>query len=396
MPDLSAYLDFTVTLDKSGVTPAFLLTDTSTYPGGVPATVTGIVYVKQPDGLSVTGDFLTPDVTWTGSALTVASKELRLSDNNTLQNGLYTVTYTVKATGYTDTLLTKTFTVSYVAPAVTIVDLIDVFTPALQQLDGTQYNQAGFGAATITRAWSADIVYVGSVVQTVTGTSTMFDMAYAGDYYDAHYDVTLTSTWYFTMTDATWVTIQDGAVATNQVEAYTPPTLAQLVTSLKTMKAEVEAGTYCGGCGCGCGVDYTPYNTAQNIYDLIVQRGKNGDVTGLDEQVQQLQKMFDCSGILDQDHTYEAIPPYSWTEAAGSVQAPIQFTVASGGVYAPAGGDTSYINPTLVGQINFTVYRQAIADYLVYPTDFTYRGAGGFDLTTTTFVAGERFTLIFY
>jgi hypothetical protein len=52
MADLSAYVDFSVRLDKSGMTPAIVLTDTSAYPVGVAATVTGVFSVTQPDNIA--------------------------------------------------------------------------------------------------------------------------------------------------------------------------------------------------------------------------------------------------------------------------------------------------------------------------------------------------------
>jgi hypothetical protein len=131
--DLSAYIDFSVQLDKS-VDPALVrLTDPDNYPAGVGIYIRGVFSVTQPDGISVDGNFTSPDVYSSGGQLVVATKELRLaSDGVALQNGLYTITYTVQCTGYTDTVLTKAFTLDYASPSVIITPLKDVFTPQIQ------------------------------------------------------------------------------------------------------------------------------------------------------------------------------------------------------------------------------------------------------------------------
>lgn len=399
MADLSAYIDFSVQLDKSVPTSVIRLTDIGIYPSGIATYITGVFSVTQPDGLTVTGTFLTPDVSWNGSALSTPTKELRLSTTDTLQNGIYSITYTVNCTGFDTTVLTKTFTLDYTAPTIIITLLKDVFTPSLEAVDGTIYAQSGFTTTATLRAWSADIKYVSTTIQTVTGTLLLFDMAYNGDYYDAFYAITLDVTATYTMTGSyTWVTVKDLIEAATQMDAYTPPTLAELQVSLNELKTEIENGTYCGGCGCGCdNPDYAPWEKATALYQNIVSNGQKGDTTGLDTQVDQLIKIFNCSGIISRDHTNDVIPPYDWgTTQTFSLHPPIQFTVGSGGQYAPANAATSYINPTLAGNNNYLIFIQGEAAFFVEGTDFNFRLGGGFDLLNRSFVLGDRFTLTFY
>lgn len=396
MANLQSYIDFSIKFDKSVSTPVIRLTDPNLYPVGIGVYVTGIFSIKQPDGITITGSFTSPDIYWSSSGFVVAEKELRLATDGSLQNGTYVFTYTVRCTGYDDTILVKTFVLNYATPSVLITDLTDVFTPALQQLDSTVYSQANFTAGTPTRAWIADILYVGSVVQSVTGTAIMFDMAYSGSYYDAHYNISFSSVFTSTGVLLTYLTIKDKITALKQIDAYTPPTLAVLLTGLTTLKLAIEAGTYCGGCGCGCTPDYAPYTLAVSIYDNIIARGLNGDTVGLSDYVDQLLKIFNCSGILNQTQTYVAIPAYNFGNSGSSgIHAPIQFTVDSGGTYAPASGTQDYVNPTIAGNNNYIIYRQAIADWLVEGVDFNYRTEGGFTLLASTFVSTERFTLAF-
>lgn len=396
MANLQSYIDFSIQLDKSISVPVIRLTDPNNYPVGIGVYVTGIFSIKQPDGITITGNFSDPDIYWDGSGFVVAAKELRLATDGGLQNGTYVFTYTIRCTGYSDTILVKTFVLNYATPSVLITDLTDVFTPALQQLDSTVYSQPNFTAGTPTRAWTADILYVGSLVKTVTGTAIMFDMAYSGSYYDAHYNIDFSSVFTSTGVLLTYLTIKDKITAAKQIDAYTPPTLAVLLTGLTTLKLAIEDGTYCGACNCDCSPNYAPYTLAVSIYDNIIARGLNGDTVGLDAYVNQLLKIFNCSGVLNQTHTYEVIPPYNFGNSGSSgIHAPIQFTVDSGGTYAPVSGTQDYINPTIAGNNNFLIYRQAVADWLVEGVDFNYRAEGGFVLTASTFISGERFTLPF-
>ena len=399
MPDLSAYVDFSVSLDKSGITPEIVLTDTSTYPGGVAATVTGVFSVTQPDGISVVGNWTTPDVTYVGSALTPNSKELRLATDDNFQNGLYVISYTVKATGYTDTPKTKTFVLIYTPVKLGISDLSDVFTPSLQVIDSTRWAVSGFASPTVTRAWTAAITYVGSGIQNITSNAILFDLSYSGSYYDAHYDITFNAIATYVNSTAAWLSLTDVLSSDFQLDEYTPPTLTQLRNSLTALKTSIDDDTYCGG-GCGCGsADYTPFNTAQNVFDIFLQNGQNGDNTeSLYPDIVKMTKIFNCSGLVYTEHTNAVVPPYNWGIPVPPyiIHTPIQFTVGGGQPYAPADGDTDYINPTLAGFTGYLVFSQSNGDYLTAGTDFTYNNAGGWSwLNGRTFAYSEKYTLIF-
>ena len=334
MANLSAYIDFSIVIDKSVETPAIRLTDPNNYPSGVGLYLTGVFSITQPDGLSITGDFDDPDIYWEDGALVVAVKELRLSTEDEIQNGIYTITYMLHVTGYSDTVLTKTIDLSYTPVTQAVTNLTDVFTPVFYTLDGTTYTLEGYNTPTITRAWEAIIKYVGSTIVTLTGSSSLFTMSYNGLYYDANYAITLETTLTYVITDDTWVTVKDLLTSTSSIDPYTPPTLAELAASLRAMRLSIEDGTYCGGSNCGCDIDYTPFNDAQNLYDLIKANGQAGQTVGLNSQMEQLRKLLNCSGILDQDHTYAYIPAYSFSDTSVSTApTPIEFLVS----------DTSFI-----------------------------------------------------
>lgn len=318
MADLSAYVDFSVHLDVNNV----IVTDTSDYPGGVAPTITGIVSCTQPDGITRDGSFTSPDVYWDGSELTQAEFELRLSDDGKLQNGVYTLVYTVHATGYDPTIKTKSFLIDITYPTADITDLTDVFTPSLEERDDTDYDLDGFGTSTIERAWVALIRYVGTSIATVTGTAQLFDMAYGGYYYDANYSISLVSTVTYQMNgDYDWVTITIKVSGSSVIDAYTPPTLAELRALIEEMKRQIEAGTWCGNkcnCDCGssdnsncqcCGVDYSQWVLAMALYNLIVAKCQADEHDGLYDYVLQLLKVITC-GVFSPTHTNTIIPPF--------------------------------------------------------------------------------------
>src|SRR5579859_4262772 len=129
MPDLSAYISIAAVIDNSGGSPVIRIIDNSAYPTGVAQTVKGILSITQPDMQTISNsDFTNPDIFWNSGALVQASKTLRLANNQRFQNGGYLITYTVRATGYTDTVLTKSFILNYNPPTPVITPGFDNFT----------------------------------------------------------------------------------------------------------------------------------------------------------------------------------------------------------------------------------------------------------------------------
>lgn len=398
MANLAQYVDFNVILDKSVTTPVITLTDLNNYPLPIGLYVTGVFTITQPDGITITGSFTSPDTYYNHWAV---NKELRLNSTGGFQNGTYIFKYVVKCIGYDDTTLIKTVNFQYQNKSVTITNLVDVFTPSIMALDGTNYTQIGYTVTTTSRSWSAYIKYAGTSIVHLTSTAILFDLVYNTKYYDAHYDIDFESILYYQGNediDLDWLYVREKFTATDQIDAYTPMTLSDLVTGLISLKTAIDDGTYCGGCGCCCPPDYTPYNTAVSLYEQIIARGLDGDTVGLDEYVLQIKKIINCNGIISQTHTNTFIPAYNFgnTGGGGSVHAPIQFTVGSGGTYVPAAGTTDYDNPTIAGNNKYQIYDSGIANFLEEGVDFNYKTTGGFTLIASVFVGGTRYTLAFY
>lgn len=376
MADLSAYVDFTLTLDKSGTAPLALVTDTYT---GLPTgtTVTGGIFtVTQPDGL-------------TTSFTDGAPITLRLAADGSFQQGQYLFTRTLKATGYDDTIIHKTYSINYTPVRVSITPLIDVFTPNIQLLDSTIYDVAGFNSPAVSRAWSGTVSYAGTAAPTLTSTDPVLDYGINGAYYDAGYDAVFSVSLSYVSRSAPWVTLKDTRAAHFTFDVFTPPALAALRTGI----AHLQTKHACGNC------DTSAFLKAQSLYDLFTASGRGGDLLATTyAYIPQLQRLLHCGHYSLPTHTYAPIPPYNWESGSaggGGSHDTIQFTVGSGLQYVPNDGDSEYINPTLKGIRPKGIYLQSVADFLT-PDQWANRPLGGFRLLGgLTFNAGDKYTLTF-
>lgn len=355
MADLSAYIDFNVTLNRSDSASSMVLSDPDNYPPGVDVNLIGYFVITQPDTITITGNYTTPDIEWTGTELSTATKELRLRATGGLQQGVYTITYYVSATGYDETVLTKTFDLSYTTPTPLVTDDFDVFTPNLSVTDDTVYTQTGMTLDSVTRAWQATIISVEGTNQDINSTTQTFDLSYLGSYYDSRYDVSLEATATYTL-DAPddWVTIVDVISFEDTYYAFIPPTLAELLELLTTYKATVDAGNCICGAGCvtNCDTLIETYSLAISIYSHIAGRGFNGQTDGLGDYVIQLQKLLSNCVTPTYTNTNEVIPAYDWGATVNPSPFPYktQMIVNSGVNNAPADGATTYTDANLVNR----------------------------------------------
>lgn len=355
MANLSAYIDFNIVLSKNPSTSALTLTDPDNYPVGVDVNLKGYFVITQPDGITITGNYLSPDISWNGSELTEATKELRLRSTGGFQQGEYSITYNIVAPGYDETTLTKTFDLSYTSPTLTVSDDFDVFTPVLSVVDDTDYVQAGMTLVSVTRSWEATIISVEGTNQDISATTQTFDLSYLGSYYDSRYDVSLTVTITTELENPDdWVRIADTIEFEDTYYAFIPPTIAELLELLTAYKATVDSANCICGTGCvdNCTILKNTYSLAVSIYTHIVERGRAGETTGLDAYVIQLQKLLSNCVTPAYTNTNEAIPPYDWggSSTGGSFIFFKQMIVGSGVNDAPADGATNYTDPLLIGK----------------------------------------------
>lgn len=316
MANLAAYIDFTAVLSKAVSPPVLKIADPDNYPVGVDLTLKGYVTVTQPDGITVTyGSFVSPVIFWNGSQLVQPSFELRLSNTNSFQNGGYTITYNIRATGYDDTTLTKTFTLSYSRPLQSIGNNFDIFTPNLSVTDTTIYTQPGMALDSVVWDWGADIVTVSGTTQSITGNAVDFDLAYGGDYYDSRYDITLTSfPQYLLDTPNGWVTLIDNLVKTTTFYAQIPQEIEDLDAGLQTLKNQADAAA----CNCQTGDDLRErYIYGTTLYSDFRRKGCDNEIAGLTTTYFQLIKLYNNNVNPTYENTNEIIPGYDFQCGGG-------------------------------------------------------------------------------
>jgi hypothetical protein len=302
MPNLSAYLDFNVRMDFNQ--NKIFIIDTSSYPTGVAENIQGIVTVEQPDSITVEGDFDDPNITYESGELTEGEVELRLDYEGLPQKGTYTITYTADHPDYSPTSKTKTFEFTYTPVEVSISETFDVFTPNLKLNDDTDYDVDGFDRTSTSRLWN---VTVGNVT-TIAGTSSIVDLVYNSNYYDAEYSANLTTNLTYQHQVYDYLTVVDEQDADYETTANTPPDFPTLQSYLKEIKAVFDALN---------SVEQTTsrrqsYEYAESILQHIKNRICAGDTVGLYSQVQDfLNVYYDYTSSL-YVNTNEPIPTYDY------------------------------------------------------------------------------------
>lgn len=380
MPDLSQYISIAVTLDKSQPSPTLRIVDNSNYPTGVAPSIAGILSVTQPDNITIANtNFGAPNIYWSGSALVPANLELRLDNSNSFQRGGsgYKITYTVRAPGYSDTVLLKVFPLTYTPPSIVIANNFDIFTPQLTVQDDTGYTQTPLDFISVARSWAANIITVSGVTQAISGTGQVFDLNYLGAYYDSQYDITLTIFPQWRLQGSyNFVTIIDDLVDNITLYAQIPPTLAALQSSLAVLKTQMDAAV----CDCNTYIIlFDRYNLASSIYAQLVARGQAGSLAGLSTYVYQLEKIFNNNVNPTYVNTNGQIPAYDWGTGSGTVTwtnitgKPSTITVEwlVGAIGFPGPGATTFTNANLVNVPVSRVYvfRNGIPQFASNPGD---------------------------
>jgi hypothetical protein len=385
MASLSAYIDFNIILQKDAASSSIILSDPDNYPAGVDITLLGYFIITQPDTITITGSFGFPDIEWDGSELTTATKALRLRATGGFQQGTYTIVYHVSAPGYDETVLTKTFDLSYTSPTLEVTDNFDVFIPNLSVTDDTEYEQDGMTLDSVTRSWEATIISVEGTNQDINGSLETFDLAYLGSYYDSQYDVSLTATATYTLDSPNdWVTIEDEQEIEETYYAFIPPTTIELLELLTAYKATVDAAKCICGTGCvdNCTTLKNTYSLAVSIYMHIVERGRESQTDGLDAYVLQLQKLLSNCVTPAYENTNEAISPYDWgSGGSGGTNFTFykQMIVGSGVNGAPADGATTYVDALLISK-NVVVF----VDSVLMGNNLSDRVSITYNITTGT------------
>lgn len=297
--DLSSYISFLVKADISDKnSPVFVLTDDSVYPVGVMPS--GFFNITQPDGLVRVGNMTSPDIT--PSSL-IASIALRLDGYLKLQQGDYTIQYTISAAGYDDTVLSRTFNVAFTEPVISLTKIFDLFTPSLSYYDATVYN-AGIFSSVVTRSWGA---VIGTVGNTTGGNSASFDLKYGGSYYDAAYKVTFSASVLYQSLVYSYLSILDALTKEEDSDVYAPPSSSQLLTYLTALKTKLDS--LINSCQ-KYDKAKEDYEYAYTLYTHAQKRICAGDKVGVITYIQEILKIYHNNVVTNPEHTNEPISAY--------------------------------------------------------------------------------------
>lgn len=299
MADLSPYVNFSVTLDKSGTIPTMKIRDTGAYPSGVPQIVTGFVSILQPDGIELATSN-TADITFGAGSLTPVTKELRLASDGNFQKGLYVIKYTVKAAGYEDTVLMKDFSLRYEKPVLDIAPSFDVFTPSLKVNDASRYLSAGMSSYSVARTWKATMPNLG----VINGYDEQLDLLLNGEYYDAVYNVKMDVVITYILAGSSWVLIKDKGSVSETYTTEVPQSLEELLTEITAYKTTLDNK------GCHFNTEESNrYVVAFTMYQHLKERLVSGAKVPLRKMVDQIQAALNGVDPI-YEVTNEVIQPY--------------------------------------------------------------------------------------
>lgn len=237
MPDLSAYVDFSVQLKNDGTgTPKIVLTDVKDYTnvGGVDLSqlAKGYFRIIQPDGGVVARpNTSTYDVYYnatTSSRVSISNKELRLDVLGKIQNGTYTFEYYVECDGYSLTTVVRDVDVQFNTVDLIVKEEVDVFLPSIKVRDTTNYAVNEYSILATQKNWTCSISNVVDTKVFINTTGDLVDLKHSNKYYDAFYEYELKSITVYTKTGSVWFSISQLSKLSNNFHVYSPPTLAKL------------------------------------------------------------------------------------------------------------------------------------------------------------------------
>lgn len=310
-------ISFSVQFDFTGV-PTLRLTDTST--NGLTATRVAAFNVTQPDLYTREGNILSPDM---AASATAFSLPLRLDSMGLPQCGTYTIVMTVRNAGYDDTTFTRTWISQYVPVTIVIADNFDVFTPSLSVRDNTSYSVSNYNSGPLTRAWSVASTPTG----TITGSGVTLSLNSGGNYYDANYSVSLTSSLLYTHQVYSWFTVNETVSKAYNTYAQTPPVILDLVESISELKRQLdEAKDEC--------IEHKQiqqdFEFAQSLLVHIIDKIKVGDLDNIYVDLKDLLTVFSGYNIPAYTPTNLPIPPYDLSDFfPGAVWGSIVGTLSS-------------------------------------------------------------------
>ena len=327
MSNLSSKISFNVRFLFTG-TPSIQLTPVTTLTLSEQVDLVGYFKITQPDEISEHQDYVTPDVYWNGSALTVPVKTLRLGSDQKYQKGIYQIVLYADHPDYTPGEHTKTFTFDFKEVTQVISRKFDLYTPELKYVDETNYTKPGYSILSQSSAWSGTSP-AGNLTPSTTAT---FDLAIGGGYYDSSYNVSYSKTVIYQDSSNAWLGVAVGYIYSDNAKSYIPASMSTLLVYLNELKAKKDART------CDSLLNALYEKTAV-LYQHIRSRVCARNTDGLKEYFEEFYRLTHNYQNVVYQNTGGVIPAYD-------------FTTGCGGGANTLG--TLYIRPT-IGATSFTV-----------------------------------------
>lgn len=293
-------ISFSVRFDFTGA-PTLILTDTST--NGLTSTRVAAFDITQPDLYTRPGNILSPDMPAGATTFSIA---LRLDSNGLPQCGSYTIVMKVRNAGYDDTNFTRTWVSQYIPVTVNISENFDVFTPNLSVRDNTSYSVSNYNNSSVTRAWSVTSTPTG----TLTGSGVTLSLIFGGNYYDANYAVSLTSSLLYTHQVYAWFTINETVNKSYNTYAQTPPTVLEIVEDISDIKLKLDLAI--NSCQTYDQIQ-ADFEYAQALFLHIMDKVKVADLDNIYVDLKDLLRVLNNYQVPAYTPTNVPIPPFDIT-----------------------------------------------------------------------------------
>jgi hypothetical protein len=305
MASLNTHISFGVRF-LLGSTPSIQLTVNTDLTSSEQVNFTGYFSITQPDGVTETGSYSSPDIAWTGSALNVFSKTLRLNSSQQFQNGIYSITLFANQPSYTPGTFTRTFSFTYTPVLQSIAGTFDLYTPILSYLDNTIYSKSDFSIITQSSSWAATTI-AGAVTPS---TASLFVLLIGGNSYDATFNITYSkSVLYQGLTDV-WLTVSQLFSYAVTSKSYIPPSMVTMLTYLNALKAQRDATM------CDNSLQET-YQNAAILYQHIRTKVCMRDVSDLKTYFDEFYRLTHNYQSSAYQNTNAIIPAYDFTTGCG-------------------------------------------------------------------------------
>lgn len=313
--------------------PSIVLTVVTTLTDLEKVDFVGYFAITQPDGITSTGNYTSPDIYYSGSGLVTFEKTLRLDSANSFQKGNYSIVLYCDHPDYTPGTFTRSFEFTYKPVTQVLTENFDVYTPQLQYSDDTVYTKSGWTKVSQTRAWAATT----SAGNVPAGTTATFDVSIGGSYYDASYQIDYATDILYRNDSATWLTVHQYFTFSGTSNAYAPQSMATLLGYLGLLKTKKDARP------CDNSLNDL-YEKAATLYQHIREKVCSRSTTNLKSYFEEFYRLTHNYQTRSYTHTGAVLTAYDFTTGCSGVRATRQISVR------PTPGVSSFTVSALAGE----------------------------------------------